>query len=409
MATEKIESAVEAARKAHRDAMDRYVREEVNLQRKASVSIDLFGGNATSRVAEIVTLSRKMCDDLYAACQAQVYLLDETCRPLLNDDVPPALVREVWQTICKLNEESEIANNFTASLNSEQLGNMATVQYHPSINAKMIQSYWEAKYQNCPGRETLEKEEKLAAEQKAQKEKEIANQKNAAAEAAYKQAKQEWDAVYEEIRKKREADVLAGIEKERPCLEKRIKDKYELDQRIQKQMLGEYRQAWNEAEAEIGSLRFYQLGRRKELERILAELPDKISAAEQALVLSEKRYREQIGNIDKTLQSNRGRLQEEANKKYPLPRKPRKPVHMMYDKPTPTQLVTEAIKPEIIETLVKHGSLSYAQLSEKCSMVADLPTGRITACLRELEREGEIRIVKKKTESTYLNYYELAY
>ncbi len=56
------------------------------IQRMASRSIDLFGGSATSQVADIAVKSKMACDRLYVEYQALITLLDEECRPLLSQD-----------------------------------------------------------------------------------------------------------------------------------------------------------------------------------------------------------------------------------------------------------------------------------------------------------------------------------
>ena len=54
------------------------------IEIRSSSTIDLFGSDAVSRVAEIAKLTREASDDLYTTYQALVKLLDEQCRPLLD-------------------------------------------------------------------------------------------------------------------------------------------------------------------------------------------------------------------------------------------------------------------------------------------------------------------------------------
>ena len=87
----------------------------VNLKRRSE--IDLFGGRAVSRVADIASSVRKACEELYASYQSLVLMLDQQCRPLLNQKPSTRAVKEVMEMIKWLNSESEIGSNFSGSIN----------------------------------------------------------------------------------------------------------------------------------------------------------------------------------------------------------------------------------------------------------------------------------------------------
>lgn len=162
------------------------------IQRKASSSIDLFGGYATSTVVEIRAEAREACDDLYVTYQSLVESLDAACRPLLDLSPSGAAIKEVADAIRHFNEESKIESNFTASFNGSDLGNVANSKYVPRISNKMIQRFWEETYAKTP----------YAAEQ--------AKKRQEAAERA---------------RKNREAErIRAEEERKRKAEEKRLED-----------------------------------------------------------------------------------------------------------------------------------------------------------------------------------------
>ncbi len=73
--------------------------------------------------------------------QALVKEVDDLCRPLLEETPEYGVVSEVRDFIKYLNDESEIENNFSASLNSHSLGDVATRRYFPSVENKMIQKF----------------------------------------------------------------------------------------------------------------------------------------------------------------------------------------------------------------------------------------------------------------------------
>ena len=169
-ATERIMSVVRSARSQASSAERAFDRANDSIQRNASRSIDLFGGSASSRVADIARDARRACDDLYTAYQSLVQEVDSQCRPLLEDKPSLQAVKEVRDLIKWLNDESEIENNFTASLNGSSLGDVASARYVPSLSCKMIQRFWENKYDNWPGRAEELAAQRAAAEERRKRE-----------------------------------------------------------------------------------------------------------------------------------------------------------------------------------------------------------------------------------------------
>lgn len=139
---------------------------------KTETEIDLFGGNAVSRVADITVAVRKASDRLYTACQTEIPLLDAQCRPLLAHDPSTRAVKEVTALIQKLNKESEISTNFRGNLNGGSFHDLVGVRYIPSIDNKMIQTFWENKYSEMPGT-AAEDKAYASRESKARKEENV--------------------------------------------------------------------------------------------------------------------------------------------------------------------------------------------------------------------------------------------
>ena len=155
-----------------KNAEDTYDKKADRLLNQAERSINLYGGGAVDSVADIVTQSEMICDELYAAYQSLVKVADDECRPLLDSSLDYSTVREVWKTIAWLNSESQIENNFSASFNSNALGDIASRRYMPSIESKMIEKFWETKVFMWPDREEAEKKIKAkeAEEKRIEKE-----------------------------------------------------------------------------------------------------------------------------------------------------------------------------------------------------------------------------------------------
>ena len=147
---------------------------------KTEAEIDLFGGNAVSRVADIAAAVRKASDRLYTVCQTQIPLLDAECRPLLEHEPSTRAVKEVTALIQRLNSESEISTNFRGNLNGGTFYDLVGVRYIPSIDNKMIQTFWENKYSEMPdtaaedkafaARQNKERKEQISAKHQAMRE-----------------------------------------------------------------------------------------------------------------------------------------------------------------------------------------------------------------------------------------------
>lgn len=200
-ATELIIEYVEKAKQEAKEADELFESRNRSIQAKARNSIDIFGGDATYRVVEIRADARQACDDLYSTYQSLVTDLDAFCRPLLESEPASYAIKQVCDAISFFNSESEIESNFTASFEGNSLGNVANSKYVPSIEAKMIQKFWENKYKETPEsvaeheerRKKIEENRKRREEEKKQEE----ERKKAELEAKKKKEKAENDLLEE--------------------------------------------------------------------------------------------------------------------------------------------------------------------------------------------------------------------
>ena len=206
-----ISVAVQKTRK-EADAADKaFDRTSSRIQEKASKVIDLFGGDAPKRLTEIAADARRACDDLYSTYQTLITVLDAACRPLLADMPSREAVKSVADCIKYLNDESEIEKNFGLTFNDDDLGNVASAKYVPSMENKMIQKFWEAQISSClTSAEIIKKygteEERTAFMKEEQKEK---KRKTEEAEQRRLEKKKEdtyraWESEKKAIIKKRE-------------------------------------------------------------------------------------------------------------------------------------------------------------------------------------------------------------
>ena len=167
----KIMSILDEARTVAENAEKEYNDGAKNLEKITDNGINLFGGSAVTEVADIVTEARRLCDTLYAKYQTLVKIVDEQCKPLLESQPDAFALREIRNFIKWLNEESEIENNYAASLNSKNLGNLVAVRYFPSMENKTIQSFWESRYSMQPESKALEEKISENTKKRLKKEK----------------------------------------------------------------------------------------------------------------------------------------------------------------------------------------------------------------------------------------------
>ena len=212
--SEKMLQIVKDIKERASEAESEYEYSAEKFQMKASRSIDLFGGDAVSRVADIASEARRICDKLYASYQTLVKILDEQCRPLLDHEPDYKAVGEVKDLIKWLNDESEIESNASVSFNSYGLGDVASGRYIPSIENKMIQSFWETKYRMWPGRVEAEEAEKLRKQQEEERKKKALEEKHKKAEEEKRRKEEEEQRALEEQDRVNDEQAKTQYEKE---------------------------------------------------------------------------------------------------------------------------------------------------------------------------------------------------
>ena len=153
------------------------------------------------------------------------------------------------------------------------------------------------------------------------------------------------------------------------------------------------------------ALGFFAFGKKKEKKELIEWLTNQIASTDRIVESAKTTYAESVKKIDQEVRQARTKAEKELAKKYPLPRKPRKPLCLRHASPTPTQVVIYETQNDIIATLQKHGKLSFADLKEKCWSLSDLTSSRAMPWLESLELEGEIKITKRSGKT----YCELAY
>ena len=262
-ATEQIFAFVRSAKENAARAQQEYDRAAADLQYDAAAGIDLFGGDAVSRVADIASTARRICDKLYAELQTQITMLDAQCRPLLELQPHYRAVREVSELIAWLNRESEIENNFTASLNDHSLGGVASGRYIPSMECRKIESYWQTKCVAWPCKEEAEKADRRVDDLVRQHEQKIKDSNQTLIDSYYA-AKAQWQAECERIRKQCSAEVNERIQNVQLGLEQAAKETYDTAVQQHQQTLAQANALKAKASAALEALGLFQTAEKKE-------------------------------------------------------------------------------------------------------------------------------------------------
>ena len=267
---------VEKARIEARSAENLFDSRNSEIQRKANRNIDLFGGNATSRVVEIRSDARRACDDLYTTYQSLVETVDGLCRPLLQLEPSGEAIKAVCDLIKFLNEESEIESNFTASFNGSSLGNVANSKYVPSIENKMIQKFWQSQYASSPKAIEYENQRRKKAEEE-RKHKEAEQKK---AEAERKKIERQQEELGEQYKKHME-EVVSDCKRKEETFKSALSEellarKKNLSDQISSHV-DELNFQKDKLEKEISSLGFFNMKEKKEKRQTIELIEMKIN------------------------------------------------------------------------------------------------------------------------------------
>ncbi|MBR5869378.1 MAG: hypothetical protein IKZ21_08010 [Clostridia bacterium] len=260
------------------------------IQLKASRNIDLFGGDATSRVVEIRADARRACDDLYTSYQNLAERLDAVCRPLLSADPGGEAIKEVADMMRFLNDESEIESNFTASFNGSSLGNVANSKYVPSISNKMAQKFWESQYAATPYAAEYERKKRQEAEAARQR-RETERKRREEEKRAEEQRKAEQRNRDKSHMEKITAETEVRMRDYRAALQKRAEEHLQKLEREMEESVRRLRERQKECRDRLAKLPFWMVRNRRELTHELEKVEFQLSGLTDPRTMAEEKVR----------------------------------------------------------------------------------------------------------------------
>lgn len=398
--TDRMIQVVGSAKSEAKRAENEFDSRNWEIQRKASRNIDLFGGSATSQVVDIARDARRACDDLYSAYQSLVRIVDEQCRPLLDQDPALSAVKEVCDLIKWLNDESEIENNFTASLNSRSLGDVASARYVPTMESKMIQRYWESKYAMWPGRAEQEAQARREAEERRRAQQEAAakaheeeRRKHAEALEAYQREHQEWERQKNRIAQERSRLLQTEVDRESSRLQQETNDSYERTRDKLRREREDCAARKASAEARLASLGFFAFGEKSEAKKTIQAMTVHITSLENEIAANESWYQNEKRENDRKLREAQRKIEARLEKEHPFPPEPRKPAAVPT---TAQQAASWGVMQAILDFMEPEKLYTITDILTGCPACMDMTNLRVSALVRQMIPKNIERIEEKR-------------
>ena len=368
----KIMSILDEARTVAENAEKEYNDGAKNLEKITDNGINLFGGSAVTEVADIVTEARRLCDTLYAKYQTLVKIVDEQCKPLLESQPDAFALREIRNFIKWLNEESEIENNYAASLNSKNLGNLVAVRYFPSMENKTIQSFWESRYSMHPESKALE--EKISENTKKEIEKREEKLKNNNLKTFEKMEKYHLDMIrreadIENIKQKRTTECNKLLEEEKEKLQNEYTNNYETALSAITNKIHANKSRYEEVSETLKNTGLFKMAEKKECKTKLRELEEELSSLEKERASAKATFDKQMSSVQNVLKSKEIQFVAECEKRFPLPAN----VKNAGEDP-----LYEIIR----DILMIYGKQTIPELTERCLEFTDTDQDKVMVAVR---------------------------
>ncbi len=333
-AVEKVTALLNVVEERRQQAEEAHNRVTQEVNRLTENEINILGTDALSRLNEIAVKVRESNDTKYAELQALVLMIDQECRPLLKENLPYSVVSSIVFMINRLNEESKISTTFNATLQGYDMGNVATSNYLPSIECKMIQSFWQTTCDAMPEAVAEKKEASEEAKKFTQMIAERMERENATkkafeeAKAAYKKAHEEWEKEYKRAKLQNSTELGKRLPEEKRKREEELKKKRDDEIAKREKALGKEKARKERAETDLLNAGLFEFSKKKELKAVIASATESIDNIVKKQQKIEKEFEAEMHII----RGNEFKKQLEAQieKENPYPMKPVTP-KMPYD------------------------------------------------------------------------------
>lgn len=227
------------------------------------------------------------------------------------------------------------------------------------------------------------------------------------ARASYVKACEQWVVECEQIKKTRDKLIKEQTQQEKDKLIKKITDArdYELARLASREERTIKEKA--EAEAKLASLGFFKMSEKRETKKMIEKLTQDLTDIGLAIHEVESTYDSQMAQLEETLSGKRSTIHKAVYKKHPCPKKPELPNEMRSLKAdgseaTGRDLVDILHKEEIFRFIEENGFVTYAQIKDGCTTLADYTDSRVRTYISELEKEFTIMATGNKYGVIYV-------
>ncbi|MBO5868957.1 MAG: hypothetical protein J6Q54_08620, partial [Oscillospiraceae bacterium] len=138
-----LEDMLQDVQRQRRDAERSFDRDQREIQRMASTSINIYDYNMESTVRRIVSTADRAGKSLNGTCQRLVTKLDAKCDAVYVPGVSGVLMKKIAAEFHELNETSIVEIDFTGSFEGTSFGHVGDINYQPSRESLRMEARWE--------------------------------------------------------------------------------------------------------------------------------------------------------------------------------------------------------------------------------------------------------------------------
>ena len=138
-----LRSVLESIASERRDAERAFSRAESEISIMTASRITVGAYDMESRIRNAIHAANSAGSNLNGACMRLVDRLDTKCSMLLQDGIDPALLEAIAKEFHQLNETSIVDLDFSGSFEGVSFGHVGTIRYEPTRDALRIEARWE--------------------------------------------------------------------------------------------------------------------------------------------------------------------------------------------------------------------------------------------------------------------------
>lgn len=364
-----------------------------------------------NKMIQVVKDVRVISEELYATYEMVVRTIDGQCSMMEDKGISHKNLQDIASFIRGVNNKScEIANDFSMSFDRSMSGDIGSLSYVASVEAKAIQKKWEMKYAlhtECDEEkdERLKMEERIAEEKKKEQEEKAEAQKKE--KEKYQKELEAWSAQAEEMKRLRESDkkeTFIKYEEEA----KRTREALASDKERQKKEVGEKINSIHlqveEYKGELETLSILKFKRKKELTKLIEEKELEQKYLDDELKEIERKHVKKLSEINDKLKSDKEKLEREINKKYPIPESPeqrKKREERERQKAMFFKGEDGEVRAQILELLSDRKVRTISEMQSEDYAVGKYSNVKISNYLKELEMKGYVEKAVVKGRSYY--------